>query len=51
MFSKMKIKTGDVFLVWRIREMINAGKLEAAGDWNKGWKEITYSSCRNTSCC
>ena len=41
MFSKMKIKTGDVFLVWRIREMINAGKLEAAGDWNKGWKEIT----------
>ena len=41
MFSKMKIKTGDVFLVWRIREMINAEKLEAAGDWNKGWKEIT----------
>ena len=41
MFSKMKIKTGDVFLVWRIREMINAGKLEATGDWNKGWKEIT----------
>lgn len=41
MFSKMKIKTGDVFLVWRIREMIAAGKLEAAGDWNKGWKEIT----------
>ena len=41
MFSKMKIKTGDVFLVWRMRELINAGKLEAAGDWNKGWKEIT----------
>jgi hypothetical protein len=41
MFSKIKIKTGDVFLVWRIREMINAGKLEAAGDWGKGWKEIT----------
>lgn len=40
-FGKMKIKTGDVFLVWRIRELINAGKLEAAGDWNKGWKEIT----------
>lgn len=40
-FSKMKIKTGDVFLVWRLRELINAGKLEAAGDWNKGWKEIT----------
>lgn len=40
-FGKMKIKTGDVFLVWRIRELINAGKLEAAGDWNKGWKEMT----------
>lgn len=39
--GKMKVKTGDVFLVWRIKEMIAAGKLEAAGDWNKGWKEIT----------
>jgi len=41
MFSKMKIKTGDVFLVWRIKELINAGKLEAGSDWTKGWKEIT----------
>lgn len=41
MFGKMKIKTGDVFLVWRIRELVNDGKLETAGDWNKGWKEIT----------
>lgn len=41
MLSKMKIKTGDVFLVWRIKELISAGKLEAAGDWAKGWKEIT----------
>lgn len=40
-FSKMKIKTGDVFLVWRLREMIAEGKLEAQGDWVKGWKEIT----------
>jgi uncharacterized protein DUF1835/uncharacterized protein DUF3658 len=40
-FSKMKIKTGDAFLVWRIRELINEGKLEAQGDWNKGWKEMT----------
>ncbi len=39
--NKMKIKTGDVFLVWRIREMAAAGKLETAGDWAKGWKEIT----------
>lgn len=40
-FSKMKIKTGDVFLVWRLRELIAKGKLEAQGDWAKGWKEIT----------
>ncbi len=40
-FSKMKIRTGDVFLVWRIRELINEGNLEAQGDWSKGWKEIT----------
>jgi len=39
-FSKMKVRTGDVFLVWRVRELINEGKLEAQGDWNKGWKEI-----------
>lgn len=38
--SKMKIKTGDVFLVWRIRQLAEAGKLEVLGDWNKGWKEI-----------
>jgi len=39
--SKMKVKTGDVFLVWRIRELINEGKLEAIGDWNKSWKDIS----------
>ncbi len=38
--GKMKVKTGDVFLVWRIRELVATGKLEIAGDWNKGWKEI-----------
>jgi len=39
-FSKMKIKTGDAFLVWRMRELINEGKLVAQGDWSKGWKEM-----------
>ena len=38
--AKMKIKTGDAFLVWRIREMAAEGKLEIQGDWSKGWKEI-----------
>jgi hypothetical protein len=39
-FSKMKIKAGDAFLVWRIRELVTEGKLEAQGDWGKGWKEM-----------
>lgn len=41
--NKMKVKTGDVFLVWRIREMAAAGKLEVQGDWARGWKELTVS--------
>ncbi|HRI22261.1 MAG TPA: DUF1835 domain-containing protein [Panacibacter sp.] len=41
LFSKQKIKTGDVFLAWRMREMIKAGTLEVQGDWVKGWKEIS----------
>jgi hypothetical protein len=39
--NKMKIKTGDVFLVWRIRQLQLEGKLETGGDWAKGWKELT----------
>lgn len=39
--NKMKVKTGDAFLVWRMREMAAAGALQMMGDWNKGWKEIT----------
>jgi hypothetical protein len=39
--SKMKIKTGDVFLVWRLKELAAAGKIEMLGDWNKGWANIT----------
>lgn len=38
--GKMKIKTGDAFLVWRLREMAAQGSVEMNGDWNKGWKEI-----------
>ena len=39
-FGKMKIQTGDAFLVWRLRKLIEQGVLEVQGDWNKGWKEI-----------
>lgn len=38
--AKMKIKTGDAFLSWRIREMVKEEKIEAQGDWSKGWKEV-----------
>jgi len=46
--SKMKVKTGDVFLVWRVRELVAACRLEMAGDWNKGWKEITVKTASAT---
>jgi len=40
LFSKMKLHTGDVFLVWRMKELINEGKIELIGDWKNGWKDI-----------
>ena len=46
--TKMKVKTGDVFLVWRIRELVVAGRLETTGDWNKGWKEVTVKTASAT---
>ena len=39
--SKTKIKTSDVFLVWRIKKLAEFGDVEITGDWEKGWKEIT----------
>lgn len=41
LFSKMKLHTGDVFLVWRMKELINEQKLELIGDWSSGWKDIS----------
>ena len=41
--NKMLVKTGDVFLVWRIRELAAEGKLQVMGDWTKGWKELVVS--------
>jgi len=37
---RMKIKTGDVFLMWRMRELIREGKIEVLGDVNRAWKEF-----------
>jgi len=46
---RMKIKTGDVFLMWRMKELIAEGKIEVLGDANKGWKEIDIKLPANQS--
>ena len=38
--NRMKIKTGDVFVMWRIRTLIEEGKIIAEGDVNKDWKSF-----------
>lgn len=38
--SKMKVKTGDAFIVFRLKALEEEGKLVIAGDWNKGWKDL-----------
>jgi hypothetical protein len=38
--GKMKIQTGDVFLVGRIKELTANATVEMQGDWEKGWKEV-----------
>ena len=40
LFSKIKVRTGDAFLAWRMRQLINEGKIEMTGDWKNGWKEV-----------
>ena len=34
---RMKVKTGDAFLVWRLRQMVIGGVIEMNGDLVKGW--------------
>lgn len=38
--GKMKVQTGDVFLVGRINKLIEKEIIEMQGDFKKGWKEI-----------
>jgi len=38
--SKMKIKTGDAFIVSRLKAMSELGKIVFAGNWQKGWKDM-----------
>ncbi|MBC7874817.1 MAG: DUF1835 domain-containing protein [Ferruginibacter sp.] len=37
---RMKIKTGDIFIMWRIKNLVKAGKIEVMGDTGKGWKDF-----------
>lgn len=37
---RMKIKTGDVFIMWRMKQLVSDGKIEVMGDTGKGWKEF-----------
>jgi hypothetical protein len=36
----MKIKTGDVFIMWRMKQLIAEGRIETMGDLSKGWKDF-----------
>jgi len=38
--NKMKVKTGDAFIVSRLKALEAEGKLVIAGDWSKGWKDM-----------
>jgi hypothetical protein len=38
--AKMKIKTGDVFLLWRMKKLAEDDQVDLAGDPSKGWKEF-----------
>lgn len=38
--GKMKIKTGDVFLLWRMRQLEAENKLAINGDTTKSWKDF-----------
>ena len=37
---RMKIKTGDLFLMKRMKKLIEDGKVEVMGDTTRSWKEF-----------
>lgn len=37
---RMKVKTGDVYLMWRIRELIAAGRIFSNSETAKSWKDL-----------
>lgn len=38
--NRMKIKTGDLFLMKRMKQLVADGKIEVTGDVNKSWKDF-----------
>jgi hypothetical protein len=38
--GKMKVKTGDVFLLWRMKRLAEEGKIEINGNTSKSWKDF-----------
>jgi len=38
--NRMKIKTGDVFLLWRMKKLAEGSRVEINGETNKGWKDF-----------
>ena len=38
--GKMKVKTGDVFVLWRLTQLAAEEKVELNGDTAKGWKDF-----------
>ncbi len=39
--NRMKVKTGDVFIVARIKALAEMERVVTSGDWQKNWKEIS----------
>jgi hypothetical protein len=37
---RMKIKTGDLFIMWRMKQMIREERIQVTGDIEKGWKDF-----------
>lgn len=44
---RMKIKTGDVYVMWRMKHLINEGKIETMGNVDGGWKEFDVRKAGN----
>ena len=38
--NRMKIRTGDVYLMWRMKQLISEGRIDALGDTNQSWKDF-----------